>query len=113
MCLSFPYPLEGRERLSSLVLPIGEVRTPSPALCIVLGTRDTMMDERAGILPLGFTVGVQKAGLEHRFHPTVCMCFCVFICVSLHKNTYGSAYMCKCMCVNAWISVNKCMRIFI
>ena len=37
MYLTFPNPLEGREGLSSLVLPIGEVRTPSPALCIVMG----------------------------------------------------------------------------
>lgn len=73
MYLTFPNPLEGREGLSSLVLPIGEVRTPSPALCIVLGPRDTMMDQRDGIPPLGFTMGVQKAGLVHRLHPTVCM----------------------------------------
>lgn len=73
MYLTFPNPLEGREGLGSLVLPTGEVRTPSPALGIVLGAGDTTMDQRDGILPLGFTVGVQEAGLEQRFHPTVCM----------------------------------------
>lgn len=46
-------------------------------------------------------------------HVSVSVCSYVWLCVSLHKSTYGSAYMCKCMCVNAWMSVNEGMRIFI
>ena len=42
--LTLPNPLEGREGLGSLILFIEKVRTPKPALCIVMGAGDTTME---------------------------------------------------------------------
>lgn len=55
--LTLPNPLEGREGLGSLILFIEKVRTPNPALCIVMGAGDTTMEEASCLC--GFAVGVQ------------------------------------------------------